>query len=46
MSMEAHNQTMFKGMSDHMYRTIDREVRSSTQLSSLYKLLSPLMPDT
>jgi hypothetical protein len=27
MSLEAHNHSLFQGMSDHLYRTIDKEVR-------------------
>ena len=38
MSLEIHNQTLYRGMSDMMYRTIDREVRAALVLvySTIY----------
>ena len=38
MSLEIHNQTLYRGMSDMMYRTIDREVRAALVFFTVHTL--------
>ena len=40
MSLEIHNQTLYRGMSDMMYRTIDREVWAAWVNIDYFLLLS------